>query len=107
LPKAGSGKNCRAVPVGIDQEPSEGAVGLDAGVEADVVPDSHLHPHLVLGLQADQGTPGERGGFGPVPVVLEEGGDGLAVLHHVELEAGAVDGCVDGEVIEAGNFAGE
>ncbi|KFQ15926.1 hypothetical protein N330_10666, partial [Leptosomus discolor] len=95
------------LPVGVDEEAGEGAVCLDTGVEADVVPHTHLHPHLVLRLQADQGSPRERGGLGPVPIVLEEGGNGLAVLHDVELEAGAVDGGVDGEVVEAGHLAGE
>ncbi|KFM13369.1 hypothetical protein AS27_15113, partial [Aptenodytes forsteri] len=95
------------LPVRVDEEAGEGAVRLDAGVEADVVPHAHLHPHLVLGLQADQGPPRERGGLGPVPVVLEEGGDGLAVLHDVKLEAGAVDGGVDGKVVEAWHLAGE
>ncbi|KFO61647.1 hypothetical protein N302_11124, partial [Corvus brachyrhynchos] len=89
------------------EEAGEGAVRLDAGVEADVVPHAHLHPHLVLGLQADQGAPRERGGLGPVAVVLEEGGDGVAVLHDVELQAGAVHGGVHGEVVQAGHLAGE
>ncbi|KFR03026.1 hypothetical protein Y956_13614, partial [Nipponia nippon] len=95
------------LPVGVDEEAGEGAVRLDTGVEADVVPHAHLHPHLVLRLQADQGPPRERGGLGPVPVVLEEGGNGLAVLHDVELEAGTVDSGVDSEVVEARHLAGE
>ncbi|KFP78491.1 hypothetical protein N310_08184, partial [Acanthisitta chloris] len=77
------------------------------GVEADVVPHTHLHPHLILGLQADQGAPGERGGLGPVAVVLEEGGDGVAVLHDVELQAGAVHRGVHGEVVETWHLTGE
>ncbi|KFR16720.1 hypothetical protein N306_10356, partial [Opisthocomus hoazin] len=97
----------RVLPVGVDEEAGEGAVCLDAGIEADVVPHAHLHPDLVLRLQADQRPPRERGGLGPVPVVLEEGGDGLTVLHDVELKAGAVDSGMDSEVIEAGHLAGE
>lgn len=55
--RAGSGKDSGVLPVGVDKEAGEGAVRLDAGVEADVVPHTHLHPHLILGLQADQASP--------------------------------------------------
>ncbi|KFV61131.1 hypothetical protein N307_03127, partial [Dryobates pubescens] len=97
----------RVLPVGVDEEAGEGAVCLDTGIEANVVPHAHLHPHLILGLQADQGPPREGGRLGPVPVVLEEGGDGVSVLDDVELQAGTVDGGVHGEVVEAWHLAGE
>ncbi|KGL80621.1 hypothetical protein N309_09868, partial [Tinamus guttatus] len=100
-------EDSRVLPVGVDKESGEGAICLDAGVEADVVPDAHLHPHLILGLQADQGAPRERCGLRPIPVVLEEGGHGLAILHDVKLEAGTVDGGVHSEVVEAGHLTGE
>uniref|UniRef100_K7EYK4 Uncharacterized protein n=1 Tax=Pelodiscus sinensis TaxID=13735 RepID=K7EYK4_PELSI len=107
LAASASGEDGRVLPVGVHQEAGEGAVRLDAGVEAEVVAHPDLHPHLVLRLQTHQGAARQRGGLGPVAVELEEGGHRLAVLQDVELQAGAVHGGVDGEVVDAGDLAGE
>lgn len=37
-----------AVPVRIDEKSREGTVGLDAGIDANVITHAHLHPYLVL-----------------------------------------------------------
>lgn len=50
-------KDWRIVPVGVDKKSREGAVCLDAGIDANVITHAHLHPHLVLWLQPHHGTP--------------------------------------------------
>lgn len=97
----------RVLPVRVDQEASEGAVGLGAGVDSIVLRQSHLDPHLVTRDEVEQRAARQRRWFGPVAVELEVGADRVAILHQVELEAGAVDGGVHGKVIHTRHAAGE
>lgn len=102
-----SGKHSRVFPVGVNQEAREGAVCFGARVEAIVLRQRHLDPHLVSRDEVEQGSSGQRRRFGPVSVELEIGRHHVSVLHQVELQTGPVNCGVNGEVINPGDPAGE
>ena len=100
-------KHSRVFPVRVHQESCEGAVRLGAGVKSVVLGQRHLHPHLVARDEVEQRTARQGHRLGPVAVELEVGGHRVAVFHQVKLQAGAVDGGVDGEEVNPGDFTGE
>lgn len=97
----------RVFPVGVHEEPSEGAVCLGAGVKPVVLRQRHLNPHLVTRDEVEQRAARQRHRLGPVAIELEIGRHRVRIFHQVELQAGSVDGAVDGEEVNSGDFTGE